>query len=452
MRISGINFYSINNYFQKPVSSPALVLPQKALGVQGCDTVSFSGHRHAPNSAELKELLPYGIPDIYSGVILIDSREVEAMMSQKVFEQPIKKIVRDIKKHEQSMFPVEQQIYHLMRKAAKETPQMKLDEFIQSLVPEHSKKLLNIQRPIFNKLNKLAKGMPADLYEQYQYLIYQTNKKLDNEPLYQPFSLKEFRYKLGRIKERIEKSKDKRAKLAIEKLYEMTEFPEVKKGLRLSKGFPRQQFEEKQKNILLKVSRAFEDSVLSDDVDLRKLIETSRARMYKIPTNIKFNRKGFIHDLKEITDQLEDEKLARKMIQTAVKLPTSKQNISAFVMKSANRSSGQIGYDLFSGAIGSADHLVAQHKGGKSDLSNYVLSSGYMNSEKAHERFSIMLRKNPMIRVYAQRQMDRLIELANAGVFKEVGLSKNYIYDLARNLKKLSAPQPPLILDTSALK
>ncbi len=140
------------------------------------------------------------------------------------------------------------------------------------------------------------------------------------------------------------------------------------------------------------------------------------------------------------------------MVRTAVKLPTSKENISAFIMKAESRSSSQIGYDMLSGAIGTVDHILAHHKGGKDNISNYVLSSGYMNSEKAHERFAIFLRKNPEIRIYAQNHIDRLIELANAGVFKKIGLSKSYITDLARRLEKLSASDPPLILDTSALK
>lgn len=64
--------------------------------------------------------------------------------------------------------------------------------------------------------------------------------------------------------------------------------------------------------------------------------------MYNIPTNINFNRKSFIYDLQEITDKLEDRKLARRMVRTAVKLPTSKENISAFIMKAESRSSSRI--------------------------------------------------------------------------------------------------------------
>lgn len=448
MRILGITSNLFVNTTKSTESKPS----RPVLSPMPFDCVSFSGHRHTPNSYELKELLAYDIPDIYSPVILIDSDIVEQMMREKVFDQPIKKIVRNLKKHEKSLFPVEKQFFELMKNAVNDTPQMKLDEFVHFLLPEHSKKLRNIQRPIFEKLDKLAKGMPKDLYNEYSVLREQTERKLADEPVYIPFSLKEFHYKLGRIKERIDKGSNYQAKLTIKALYELSGYS-VPKSVRESRGFSQKWYEDKQANILLKISRIFEESVLKDDEDLKSLIKTSRAQMYKIPTNVKFNRKSFIYDLQEITDKLEDRKLARRMVRTAVKLPTSKENISAFVMKEEARSSSQIGYDLLSGSIGSADHILAQHKGGKDNISNYVLSSGYMNSQKAHERLAIFLRKNPEIRIYAQNHIDRLIELANAGVFKKIGLPKSYITDLANRLEKLSKSSlTSLILDTSALK
>jgi hypothetical protein len=122
-------------------------------------------------------------------------------------------------------------------------------------------------------------------------------------------------------------------------------------------------------------------------------------------------------------------------------------------MKAAGRSSEQIGFDLLSGSIGSTDHLLAKHKGGLDNICNYGLSSSFKNAEKAHERFSVVLRKDPKIRsLYAKRQMNRLIELSNDGTFKKIGLPKSYIFDFAHALEKLSYPEPPLRLDLSKLK
>ena len=185
---------------------------------------------------------------------------------------------------------------------------------------------------------------------------------------------------------------------------------------------------------------------------MQNLINVSKSQVYKSPTNIKFNRKSFIHELKKILEKMPDKKLARRMEQVAVSLPTSKENISAFIMKSADRSPQQVGYDMFQGSLGSVDHLLASHKGGHNCLENYALTSSFMNSKKAHQRLAVMLRNNPDVRLYCQNHIDRLIELANGGVFDSVGLSKGYIYSLASRIEKLSPKEDPLILDVSALK
>jgi hypothetical protein len=432
---------------QQSQTNPILT---KSLSV---DTVSFTGHRHAPNAEVLKALLKYGIPDLYSEIILVDSKALEKMVSEKLFDKPLRTIVKALKPYENSFFPVEKQIFGMMKNTASRNPKIKMDEFFGRLANSHSKKLIRIQAPIFEELDRIALELPSDLYKNYQYLRHITEKKLSNEEMFVPFSMKEFQYKLGRIKERIDKTKNKQAKNAIEKMYNMTKvMPVFSRDIRMNKGFPLKKVEKKQSEIFLGISSFFEKSALKNDKDLKALITESRFRIYKIPTNTKFNRKTFIHELKKITELLDDEKLARKMVQTAVKLPTSKENISAFIMKSVGRSNEQIGYDLFSSSIGTADHLLAKHKGGEDNIGNYALSSSFKNSEKAHERFSIVLRKNPAIRKYAQKQIDRLIELSNNGTFYKIGLDKSYITNYAYKLEKLSYPENPLILDLHKLK
>lgn len=80
MRILGITSNLFVNTAKPTISSRSVLSPMPY------DSVSFSGHRHTPNSYELKELLAYDIPDIYSPVILIDSSTVEQMMREKMFE------------------------------------------------------------------------------------------------------------------------------------------------------------------------------------------------------------------------------------------------------------------------------------------------------------------------------------------------------------------------------
>ena len=415
------------------------------------DTVSFTGS--APNAEALRALLAYDIPDLYSNIILMDPNELQTMLDKRLFSNNLRTIVKNTKKYKHSLFPVERQFFNMIKSEAKRNPKMRLDEYIQRLVPHHSQKLLAIQQPIFNELRRLSTYMPSDLLEEFNYLMYVTDKKLSNEPVYVPFSVKEFKYKLGRIKERIDKSKNNDHKYAMQKIVKMaSSVPEISKEKRLSSKFPIKKYERNQMMMVLEISDYIERSPLRNDKDLQSLIAISRAQVFKTPTNIKFNRKSFIHDLEKILDKMPDKKLARRMNKVAVSLPTSKDNISAFVMKSADRSAQQIGYDMFQGSLGSVDHLLASHKGGKNNIENYALCSSFMNSKKAHQRLAVMLRNNPEVRVYCQQHIDRLIELANDGTFDKVGLSKGYILSLVNRIEKLSPKEDPLILDVSALK
>ena len=416
------------------------------------DTVSFTGGS-APNAEPLRALLPYGIPDLYSDTILMDPNELQKMLDRRLFSGNLRTIVKNTKKYKHCLFPVEREFFNLLKAEAKRNPKGRLDEYIQRLIPQHSQKLLAIQTPIFQELNRLSTQMPSDLLEEYNYLMYVTSRKLSKEPVYVPFSVKEFKYKLGRINERIVKSKNKDQKFAMQKVMRMANsVPEISKEKRLSAKFPIKKYERNQMMMVLDIADFVERSPLKDDKDLQSLISISKSQVYKTPTNIKFNRKSFIHELKKITDRIPDKKLARKMEQVAVSLPTSKENISAFIMKSADRSAQQVGFDMFQGSLGSVDHLLASHKGGKNNIENYALCSSFMNSKKAHQRLAVMLRNNPEVRIYCQRHIDRLIELANDGTFDEVGLSINYIYSLARRIEKLSPKEDPLILDVSALQ
>lgn len=410
-----------------------------------CDTVSFSGA--APHSEILKRLLAHEIPDLYSSVILINPRDVEKMMEHRVFSRSIQSIARILKPYEKSMFPVEKQVYRMMKKVSKRNPNIRLDAFMHRLVPHHSKILINQQRPVFEKLSKLAVKMPPEQIKQYNALVKITNEKLADKPVIIPFSKKEFIYKLTRIKERIQKSGKYKDKWAMNKILNFSNaIPDKVKETSSYKD------SNKLISNFLRVSDFFEKSSLKNDKDMIELFEISKSKIYRIPTNIKFNRKSFIYDLKKITDQLEDKKLAHQIIQTALKLPTSKNSISAFIIKSADRSAQQIGYDLIWGAIGSADHLLASKMGGADDISNYGLASMRLNSEKAHKKLSLVLKENPEIRTYCQKHVDRLIELANSGIFQKIGLSKSYILSLVNKLYKLSSDDAPLIIDTSKLK
>lgn len=454
MNILPVSFININAPAQGySVSKKRSVVPEYSSQVfrfSNCDSISFTA---APNSAVLKKLLKYKIPDMYSDIILLDPEFLKKIMHARLFSKSIRTIYKVLQPYEDSLFPVEKQIFKIIKNVSRRTPKAHLDEILHRLVPEHNKKLLKLQQPIFDKLNDLSKNLPDNLKAEYDELMAVTNQKLSKAPVVIPFSLKEFKYKLGRIQERVDKSNNNKDSYLMKKIMNIvSSVPEYSKENKLRKDFPKRKYERRLKTMLLECSEYIETSALDKNKELKDLIRISMAQVYGNPVNINFNRKSFIYDLQKITNKLDDTKLAHNMIQTAIKLPTSKENISAFIVKSANRSSEQIGFDLLSGSVGTAEHLVPASKKGADSILNYGLASSYMNSERAHRDFKLQLKKYPEIYVYCQRQVDRLIELANSGVFKKIGLSKSYINTFVNKLYKLSPKEAPLIIDTSKLK
>ena len=450
--ISFNSFYKPSVRFQNENRTSNIFCAQNLAPLKA-DTVTLSFQGSAPNAEPLRRLLAYGIPDLYSNIILMNPENLNAIMKTHLSSLPLNKLVKKLNPYVDSMFPVERTVFRMLKTEARVHPKMRLNEFIHKLVPEHSKRLRKLQRPIFEELNQVATNMPADLLAEYNYLAHITNKKLYNEPVFVPFSIRGFKYKLDKIRKRINSSNDGYKKQDINKLCNIAKsITYVPKEKRFGNDFSLKRYERKQRQMILKFADYFNYSRLKDDKDLKELVEISKGQIFKVPMNIQFNRKTFIYDLKKITDRLEDRRLARRMEQLAVSLPTSKDDISAFIMKAAGRSAEQIVFDLLGGACGTVDHLLAAHNKGASSLANYGLASAYKNSQKAHQSLAVLLDKNPDVRIYCQRQINRLIELANNKTFKKIGLDPSYIISLAKKLEKLSPKNDPLILDTSKLK
>ena len=416
-----------------------------------CDTVSFTSI-HSDKAMALKSLLYHKIPDLYSDVILLPPGTINEILDANKFSPRLIDVLKQLKTHRDSLFPVEKEFYNILREAAKKQPGTNLNTFVRSLVPKYHTQLFNTQQDIFERLNLYAPEIPSELLDKYNYLLYTTDEKLHNRQVIIPFSLKEFKYKLSKIGERIGFSGQTEASQTMKELIAVANsIADIPKEQRSNPKFKSKKYEYKQKVMISRFQKILEHSVLKNDRDLLELLRISQQQIYKVPTIIPFNRKSFIYEIQKITSLLEDKHLARMIEKDAVSLPTSKEDICALVVKEAERSSDQIVYDLLHGSIGSIDHLLAAHKGGKSDILNYGLASSYMNSQKAHSSFETFIKHYPNVPKCIQRQINRLIQLANDGVFDEAGLEKFYIISLANRLEKLSSKKHPLNIDTNKL-
>lgn len=470
MNITGISLGFINTRTQtvrKSGSSHSVVSePLTMKPALSCDTVTFTGVSNGGDI--LKKLSAYGVPDMYTGLMLLDPKVLERMQVNGLFKQPLEKVIKVTSHYEDTMMPINKDVFTILKKHSKKHPNHTLSEALNDLYPQHKKQLLRAQQYIFEEIMRLACDLPKDLYEEFSELMNITNKRLLNDPVVLPFSEREFLYKLRRIGDEMLTKNNQHELHAMHRLISVASkiFHNEPKGSRAYGRNIKKKLEiQMQPEILKRNStnltefrKIFDVSPLRNNEDIIKLLDNTSAKVHGFPAFATFERKSFIHELKKITRKLKNRKFAQEFTEASYRLPTSKDNVSAFIVKFSDQSNDKIGTNLLLSGMCSIDHLVAKKNGGPNKLSNYGLSGAEINRQKTNIYFDDWVRNHPETRKNCQKQVDRLIELYKQGVFEKVSkkqknkrLDKSYIEDFAKTIYDISPEENRIKLDISKL-
>lgn len=442
---------------EAPSIHPFVSIPK----TQNRDIVTFTGISHGGNY--LRKLAAYGLPDMYTGKPMLAPIEFEHLQQSDVFKKGIATVVKVVSRYEKTLQPVESLFFNTIKKMSKSYPDINLKEAVNMLKKPHEDILLGIQQKIFQKLILLACDMPEDLFKEFAQLMNITNRRLLRDPVVVPFSEKEFNYKLKRISIEILSKNNKHETKEIKKFIELAEklFPSQGKEqlnkrskMSIQKKLEAQMKPEVLKNNsqkLQKLYKFFYRSRLRHNSDLRKLLDETGARIHEFPYVEQFTRKSFIHDIHGIANRLEDKVLAEKIKTTVISLPTSTNNLSAFIVKYSDSNSYKIGFHMMNNACASIDHLVARNNGGHDNLSNFGLCAKGVNNEKTNIDFAKWIKLHPQSRRNCQKYINSLIDLYYRGILDRVGLPVNYIIDFAETIRKISPKEKPINLDLSKL-
>ena len=463
MNILPIQSYLYKNPIITNVQSSGTVGASPILPNQrNIDIVNFRGV-HADAAATLKSLAQFGVFDMYTGKMLITPQYLQKLQYSKTFDKPLKELLPILKKQEKCMYSTDIGLLKILEKVAEKKPDIKINEALLELKSEHEKKLLKQQQPVFEKLIQAACDLPEKSFSQFMNFMKLTNKRLAQEPVILPFSEKTFIYKLMRVKEQILSKNNPKEISAINNLirssrviFEVNNItPRKYRGIaNREKRLKYQSNPEILKRNATKLQclqDIFNSSVIRNNNEIKQIFYDSSARIHGFPLQAPFKRKEFVHDLKGILRNVENKDLVHRMVRIAHSLPTSKDSVSAFIVKSADETSDKIGFYLLKDYICSVDHIKAKNQGGKNKRKNYGLCSVYINSQKTNIPFDVWCRKHPETYKNCQKYIDRLIELYNKGIFAKVGLDKSYLYEFAETIKELSPAEKPLILDLSNL-
>jgi len=267
-----------------------------------------------------------------------------------------------------------------------------------------------------------------------------TMDRINKVPVLERFSSDEFTYKLSKIQEVIDKLDNRKANKVMALLIEQCKnFSE--------KTTP--ETIENQKKTLSFIETIIRTSCIKDNEELQGLMKTSWDELNLKPTLIPFARKVFLYDFAKLTDKILDKDIQKSLMETACKLPTSSNSLSAYIVKVAKEPSDKIAYRLLWPSFASVEHIFPHSCGGKDEMANFGGATTLENSLRQSIDFTEQMKRRPKTAKYCQKYVDRLIELAHHGVFKKNKIDTQYIEDFKNTIYTQSKGK--INLDTSKL-
>ncbi len=392
--------------------------------------VTFGADEKAGGQAKLRKLFAYGLPCIYSGVIMIDPKQFTRWNDALLYSRPAVEVLNVLEPYNDSFQGKEARLLKLIKERSEIHPDKNIKELIEEVEPIFKRRLRKRQAPIFHELREAAQDLPDGYRYQFQELMNITDMKLNDGPVIIPFSSYEFKYILSKINDDIQNGKNAKAKKVMNKL--------MKESMRFSSKTNEKTIAHQQ-NVLKFLDVILKKSVLKDDKRLRELIDVSKSRLNQEKVVVPFSRKQFLYDLIKIIDDLPDKELKEKMLNIADQLPSSNESFSAYVVKIAADPADKIFHRILWGYLASVEHLLPKSEGGdRHNLANLGAARTILNSERKSRDFKLWIIDHPETAQNCQKYVDRLIELNRRGVFKKNGIDPKYIEDFKNTIYDLS--------------
>ncbi|MBQ8668356.1 hypothetical protein IJ472_01155 [bacterium] len=236
MRITGVNFKENTNNTNKvnlnqinPINAFALHLKNIQLNsldkdifvkqTPSTDNIAFTGEvkfttnefKKKFNKTFFKKLMREDIPDAYTGKSMIAQEEIDTLKSLGVFKKKSSIAMKYLKEYEDCMYPIEKEIYYILKNLAKKHPDMNLQELLQMKHKRAEEILIQQQTKILDKINMMIRVLPRGEYLQARKFINGAfDKILDPNPTPETrFSRKVFLHGLDDLKISDPKTKEK---------------------------------------------------------------------------------------------------------------------------------------------------------------------------------------------------------------------------------------------------
>lgn len=406
--------------------------------IPNSDKVSFSSkHRIIPiktvKAFKERAIQRGGYHCMYCSVLMkYDEALFNTWKNDNLFSLPIGAFVKRFRKYKECLHTSEREIFEYVEYISRKNPQAKLDTVIKIMSTKANKELLKSQEPIFNKMAVLANKLPEENKTNVLNLIAKSRYRMLRIPHEEEFSGKEIRYKIENFTKAI--SDPKLAKrinsltelLTIPAIYKQTEPITDKIVLRILKTISPNAKTNKINNIKINYPAKRLNTMIIQAIktetknhkkkDIYNLCLEAEKQLNGEPIMGKFSNRSFVYDLKEALLGLEDTNpLRAELFKQANSLPTSSDNVYAFITKHDQLSPEKIAYDLFTPSELTIEHQKPSFLGGIDSIINWAIACKRCNNTRQHSdmgEFYKMFKK-----FNAQKYWNEIIEDANKGYF-----------------------------------
>lgn len=476
-----LNNYTLGKRNNNVQVGTKLPVAQDSFVASKGEKLTFEGkfrpkHFYITSPSELKTLAQNGfLHCIWCGKPMLHQSETEYLLNKgRRLSRNSENLTKFLTKIKDYLPPEYIKLVKHMSAYAATEPNATFETIIKKMLPQANAKLLHKQFFVFHKLQKLRSSLPVELHKDFDILLQNSKNRVLEIPYESEYSAKEFCYKLNVLAKSVSSPVRKKKMIRFANILMHPTFKEQdsKFSKKFHSGLYRQlnldpeepanyinsnDKEWKQKVELLVIRELQKLANKEGRSDIVNLCETTKDKINGVPTVVQFSNKAFKYKLGEIVDNLQNKELKKKFFDIADELPSSLDNMYAFIIKNKNANAVVFLQKLFEQSQVTLEHIVPilrntsaaelkhQNRGlqagekvtrGKNNLGNWSIAHAYCNGLHGHE--NIKGTNFPFSKEAGEDYFRTMIEVANNNEISGasvIQMAKNYLKETGIKIK-----------------
>lgn len=153
---------------------------------QTLDSVTFQGHlakaervfENKFNKTFFRKISNEHLPCAYTGIEMISQKQFDELIQTKVLSGNSADVIKELKKFEKSLFPVENGIFNILKSLSEKYPEKNLQELLKLKYPIAEKKLIQQQANTLNQINMVIRDLPKEEFLKIREIVQESFDKI----------------------------------------------------------------------------------------------------------------------------------------------------------------------------------------------------------------------------------------------------------------------------------